>query len=209
MTDRIEVSCPDCASVLRAPGTAIGKKIRCPMCQTVIAVQALEAPKPRMSPPSGSQSSTAPRSDKPAKAGGNAPSTTSNRSNQKSPSKPKRRIAEEPENDPNDPWGTGLDDWNSYEDPPVEEHVPLPPKTRKKSPERSRPALRGSGNEPPPMVKSPTQRNMGAVFTGILMMAGAAVWFFGGLAAGYIFFYPPVLFLVGIGTVVKGLMGSE
>jgi hypothetical protein len=209
MTDRIEVSCPECASVLRAPGNAIGKKIRCPMCQTIIAVQALEAPKTRMSSSSGAKSSAAPRIDKPAKAAGNSASSTSPRSAQKAAAKPKRRVVEEPEEDPNDPWGSGLDDWNSYDDPPVEEQVRLPPKTKKKTPERSRPALRGSGNEPPPMVKTPTQRNMGAVFTGILMMAGAAVWFFGGLAAGYIFFYPPVLFLVGIGTVVKGLMGSE
>jgi hypothetical protein len=209
MTDRIEVSCPECASVLRAPGTAVGKKIRCPMCQTIIAVQALEAPKPRPSSSSGPRSAVAPRSDKPAKSTGNAASSASQRSTQKAPSKPKRRVVEESEEDQNDPWGSGLDDWNSYDDPPVEEHVPLPPRTKKKTPERSRPSLRGSGNEPPPMVKTPTERNMGAVFTGILMMAGAAVWFFGGLAAGYIFFYPPVLFLVGIGTVVKGLMGSE
>lgn len=40
---------------------------------------------------------------------------------------------------------------------------------------------------------------------GLVMMAIAAVWFFGGLAAGYIFYYPPILFIVGVYAFLKGL----
>ena len=47
------------------------------------------------------------------------------------------------------------------------------------------------------------------IITGLLMMIGAAVWFFVGLGANRIFFYPPILFVLGIGTVVKGFMGGE
>ncbi len=38
------------------------------------------------------------------------------------------------------------------------------------------------------------------------MMVGAAVWFFVGLAAGIIFFYPPVLFVLGFIALIKGIM---
>jgi hypothetical protein len=33
----------------------------------------------------------------------------------------------------------------------------------------------------------------------------AVGWFFGGLMFGIIFFYPPVLFIIGIVAVVRGL----
>lgn len=43
------------------------------------------------------------------------------------------------------------------------------------------------------------------VVGGIVMMAIAAVWFFAGLAAGYLFYYPPILFLIGVFALIKGL----
>jgi hypothetical protein len=36
----------------------------------------------------------------------------------------------------------------------------------------------------------------------------SAIWFFGGLAFGVIFFYPPILFVIGIGVLLKGIFGS-
>ena len=48
-----------------------------------------------------------------------------------------------------------------------------------------------------------------AIVTGLLMMVGAAVWFFVGLAAGYIFFYPPILFVFGIVSIIKGFTGQD
>lgn len=43
------------------------------------------------------------------------------------------------------------------------------------------------------------------VVGGIVMIVIAALWFFGGLAAGYIFYYPPILALIGVYAVFKGL----
>ncbi|MCP4148350.1 MAG: hypothetical protein GY757_11420 [bacterium] len=43
------------------------------------------------------------------------------------------------------------------------------------------------------------------VFGGIAMMVIAALWFFGGMAAGYIFYYPPILFVFGLYGFIKGL----
>jgi hypothetical protein len=48
-----------------------------------------------------------------------------------------------------------------------------------------------------------------SIVTGLLMMVGAVVWFVLGLMAGWIYFYPPVLFVLGIGAVVRGFMGAE
>ncbi|MBN2485767.1 MAG: hypothetical protein JXB34_07310 [Bacteroidales bacterium] len=42
------------------------------------------------------------------------------------------------------------------------------------------------------------------ILGGVAMIAIAIVWFFGGLFAGRIFFYPPVLLFFGIVAVVKG-----
>ncbi|HQQ98670.1 MAG TPA: hypothetical protein PLX35_15470, partial [Cyclobacteriaceae bacterium] len=40
---------------------------------------------------------------------------------------------------------------------------------------------------------------------GIIMIVVAVVWFFVGLYNDIIFFYPPILLLIGIYTLVKGL----
>jgi hypothetical protein len=47
----------------------------------------------------------------------------------------------------------------------------------------------------------------GAIGGGLLMMIGAVVWFVLGWMAGRIFFYPPILFIVGICSLVKGIAG--
>jgi len=44
------------------------------------------------------------------------------------------------------------------------------------------------------------------VLGGVVMMVIAIVWFFGGLSAGYIFYYPPILFVIGVVALVKGLV---
>jgi len=41
------------------------------------------------------------------------------------------------------------------------------------------------------------------VLGGVIVIA--VVWFFGGLAAGIIFFYPPILFVIGIAALIHGL----
>ena len=54
--------------------------------------------------------------------------------------------------------------------------------------------------------KAGSTSGTGKIFLGILMIIGAFIWFFGGLAAGIIFYYPPVLLIIGIITIVKGSM---
>jgi hypothetical protein len=45
--------------------------------------------------------------------------------------------------------------------------------------------------------------------TGLLMIVGAVVWFGVGLLGGVIFFYPPVLFVLGVVATAKGMMGYQ
>jgi hypothetical protein len=47
------------------------------------------------------------------------------------------------------------------------------------------------------------------VIGGVLMMVIAVVWFIVGLAGGIIFFYPPILFVIGIVAIVKGGLGNR
>lgn len=47
------------------------------------------------------------------------------------------------------------------------------------------------------------------IIYGILMMIGAGVWFGLGYAAGRIYFYPPILFVFGLITTVRGFFGYE
>ena len=45
-----------------------------------------------------------------------------------------------------------------------------------------------------------------AIWGGVGMMVGAVVWFVVGWMAGRIFIYPPILFVLGIVALAKGLM---
>jgi hypothetical protein len=49
----------------------------------------------------------------------------------------------------------------------------------------------------------------GSVGVGALMVIGAVVWFIAGLAANIIFFYPPILLILGIVAIVKGFLGTS
>src|SRR4051812_496982 len=49
--------------------------------------------------------------------------------------------------------------------------------------------------------------NSGAI-GGLLMMVVAAPWFVVGLSFGRIFFYPPILFVIGAIAIIKGLLGG-
>jgi hypothetical protein len=40
-------------------------------------------------------------------------------------------------------------------------------------------------------------------------MIGATVWFFVGLHLGWIFFYPPILFIVGAISLITGLVDGD
>lgn len=63
--------------------------------------------------------------------------------------------------------------------------------------------------EPPSPPTKPWSISPGKIALGLLMMLGAVVWFVLGLAADRIFYYPPILFIIGIASVVKGFLGQD
>jgi hypothetical protein len=71
-------------------------------------------------------------------------------------------------------------------------------------------------SEPPPKIKYPKPEENDSfrhekngiekgVLGGIAMIAISLIWFFGGLACGILFYYPPILFIIGVYAVIKGL----
>ncbi|MEQ1904795.1 MAG: hypothetical protein ABL888_11460 [Pirellulaceae bacterium] len=49
----------------------------------------------------------------------------------------------------------------------------------------------------------------GSVLGGVAAMVIAIVWFFAGLAGGVIFFYPPILFIIGLVGMIRGLVAGQ
>lgn len=45
----------------------------------------------------------------------------------------------------------------------------------------------------------------GKIYSGIITMTIAAIWFCGGLAFGIIFFFPPVMFIGGAIALINGI----
>lgn len=57
----INVQCPQCSRQLGVPDTLIGKKVKCPSCQTVFTAEEAAATAPPPPPPGGEEEYTAPR----------------------------------------------------------------------------------------------------------------------------------------------------
>ena len=91
-----------------------------------------------------------------------------------------------------------------------EEREPsLPPRTkrRSKATERDVKADKPAGRKL--LEKGWFESTNGGVLGGVLMMLIAVVWFVAGLAADRIFFYPPILLVIGFVAVCKGLFNRE
>ncbi len=100
------------------------------------------------------------------------------------------------------------------------EHVQEPPRRPAPPPESSRPSwARQAASERPKAaakIRKKRREESGggiaihpSIIAGVGMMVGAAVWFFVGLSFNYIYFYPPILFVLGIGAVIRGFTGQE
>ena len=166
----IEIVCTSCQRRLSVPGSAAGKKVKCP-CGVATAV-----PNAGSAPP--------------------APMPTND---------PFGMPADDPFGMPADdnPFAAPADEFdeNPYASPtegygitsaPAYMSAPKPRKKAKRKKKTS--ALSGAGPD------------MGQVLGGIGMMVGALVWFFGASALGVIFIYPPILFVIGLATMIKGFL---
>ena len=103
------------------------------------------------------------------------------------------------------------DDFLNMDADSFESGPPLPKKRKKKRTSRSsRSSDYSSGGST--YTSSGTGSGFGdsagTIGTGILMMVGAVVWFVVGFFCGIIFFYPPILFILGLVQVFRGLFSS-
>ncbi|MFN9720235.1 MAG: hypothetical protein ACK58L_16165 [Planctomycetota bacterium] len=211
MNDRIAIECPECGKVFAVGAAFAGKKIRCPQCKGVIQVDGGDTDAP--------QRKTQPRS--PAASSGNASASQSRpaeprvarpvRGLDDEASEPRRREAAGPpkagksaratrkkpvEDYDDQPWGDLSSDDDGYD--AFSAPSAMPPRAKRGATQKYK-------AETTP-VGSGGGRTDGGVIVGILMMVGAVVWFVGGLAFGVIFFYPPILFILGLIATIKGAL---
>ena len=161
----IEIVCTSCQRRLSVPGSAAGKKVKCP-CGTATAVTRAGAAPPAPMPandPFGMPADNDPFAAPPGEFGENPYAASSE-------------------------GGYGIASAPAYMSAP---------KPRKKA-KRKKKTLAPSG----------AGLDMGQVLSGVGMMVGAVVWLVVGLMCGRFFIYPPILFIMGLGTMIKGFMSS-
>lgn len=210
MSDKIVIPCSECGSNLSVPNAAAGKKVRCPKCKTVVSIPGGSS---HASKDAASNIFLAEPQPRRARRISEPPAPVP--LEKLAPLKPRRKrekaapAEEDWLDDDASSYGSGGDEWDSYGNP-AQTPQGLPPRAKRKNTGSSTPTLRGTGNEAPAAYARPSGSGTnGSVVTGILMMVGAAVWFFGGLFFGIIFFYPPVLFVLGFIALVKGIMSTD
>lgn len=191
----ITLVCSACQKRLKAPESSRGKKVRC-TCGAVLAVpgNAVEA----SSQASGSwldglpqdNSSNYPSSSSPFSfdsTSGNYPAATAAPSSYYSPPPPAA----------NDPYGQS-NAQSSYSSP-AQSSANMYLANASSEMSRDRYVERGES----------WNVDWAKIGGGLLTMLGATVWFVVGLAANRIFFYPPILFIIGLVAVLKGFFDGE
>lgn len=208
-SDRFHISCPGCGSQVAVSMAHVGKKGRCPSCKTVFPISAPAAPEPvvadlvPMGAPglqplgaAGLQPISQPAAwpaQQPAWQGASLP----NPYGQSASPSPFGAAAPSAYGQPTSPFGqtasAGDDDLRLAPDanPYTAPAAPL-----------------SSYNFAPakPQTHSGDGEINGSLWGGIGMMVLAIVWFVGGLFFDIIFFYPPILFIIGLIAFVRGLV---
>lgn len=210
MNDRIAIECRECGKVFAVGVAFAGKKIRCPQCKGVIQVEGGQNDAPRGTPQTktstasgnGSASDSRPteprvarpvrRQDEEVPAPRRRDSAGPPRSGKSSGSARKKPVESYDE----EPWGDLSSDDDGYD--AFSQPAAMPPRAKRGATQKYK-------AETTP-VGSGGGRTDGGVIVGILMMVGAVVWFVGGLAFDVIFFYPPILFILGLIATIKGAL---
>jgi hypothetical protein len=195
----ISVKCA-CGRALKVPEAMAGKKGRCPACNGVVAVPAAEIDEALPAEPVAPRrpDSFRPRQDRDDYD--DRPSRR--RVEDDDDRRPARRRDEEEDYRP----ARRRDEDDRYSDRRRDEED---------EPRRSRPRLAREDDRPRRRRNEVAKGGGGSwgmnpsVGGGLLAMIGAIVWFFGGLAFGIIFFYPPILFVIGLVAFIGGLVKGE
>jgi hypothetical protein len=208
-----ELNCEGCGAVLRLKDEYLGRRVKCPKCGTSVVVA---EPEPASSPydddplfsiNTGLQAPPVHQEFRPLTELAPVPPYLS------SPTSPRQAVSNPnfpasappvPVYSTHDAYPNGLGQRTTYANPNGAEGGLAPPNAGT--------GIYGTGQSPAYASQSPAKTwsmSPGKIATGLLMMLGAAAWFVAGLAADRIFIYPPILFIIGIGTVIKGFMGQS
>lgn len=214
MSDRIVVSCPECTARLALPAATAGRRVRCPKCTGIINVPSGTAPArvvrrvtpETQKPPQRDRNNVSPtggRGSVESTGGARAVSGRSRHQHDTSDRSRKGRKTRDDDDDfknVNDLFADLESDENQDDGDDPWSAPPLPPR---QSASRSR-----STSVSATRAVSPGNDHSGRneMLGGIASMVGAVIWFFAGLYFGYIYFYPPILFVLGLIAFIKGLM---
>ncbi len=207
----ILVTC-DCGTKLRAKDEQAGKKIRCPSCKEVMLV-----PTSTSSAVSSSRRDPAEDEERPASRKLRYPDREDSEDAGDEDEKPRKKRkssdkvqptpqssryeVDEDEDEDRSRRRKRRDEEDEDEDRPREKR-------------RSRKDLQLKTNLNDKYLKktgNPPQGNAfnAGVFGGLAMMIIAVVWFVGGLMADILFYYPPVLFIIGLVATIKGAVDGN
>lgn len=212
-SEKIRIACPQCGKQLMLPISALGKMGKCPGCQNMFPLQASPAA-PR---DSGTTAPPVVRKPPVVTAPGPAAATQGN-----SAADPFAGLSGFESGQPMAPLGQ-----TPFGAPPASTQSPLGgPQQFGQQPLAGSPGLQ----QPDPSqwsnssydaqtatrpVKQSAKKTPGSddatplsqIGGGILMMIGAAVWFVLGMMANRFFIYPPVLFILGLVSLISGIVG--
>ena len=183
----IPLSCP-CGRALKIKDEYAGRKVRCPACQSVLAVPAAR-PEPE---PAEVILEVLPADE--SVANRRVARSTRQSAIQTEPAEPRsaRRGSASEE---------GISTVRRRRDED-EEDRPVKARVRPRRDDIRRVSRRSS-------QKGGFGSINAGVAGGVLMILIAVVWFVAGLAGGIIFFYPPILLVIGIIAIGKGLMSGD
>jgi hypothetical protein len=193
----ITFNCP-CGKALRVADEHAGRRVKCPACQTIGTVP---EPEPQFEIVEEPEEQLAP-----------------------APAKPRPVAKPAPHDDEDDDDGRGYSVAKKNRDDEDDEK----PRAKKKpdfrhgsgrtdddDDDEDRPKKKRKKKRKPPEQQDNSGRSLegniinGGVGAGILAMLIAVVWFILGLMNDWIFFYPPILFIIGLVAFIKGLTGEE
>jgi hypothetical protein len=180
---------------MRVKDELAGRKVKCPQCAAVLTV-------PQPEPPAEDQAYELLSDDGPeeeARPRGRARSD-SDEAVQTAPSR--RRPAAAEDNEEDDPEERRRERRRRREKEQDEEE-----EEDRRSAQRRREHRRDVARieQPRPRYRSGFGSLNAGIVGGLIMILIAVVWFGGGLMFGIIFFYPPILAIIGIGAIIKGL----
>ena len=209
MSEKQLAQCGTCSTKFRVPAQYAGRKVRCPKCQEPVLVPGTTVTVSVTTPQAKTAVVPARSQAKPVVT----PLPKKLPAVSKSPARPQPPVVSEEEEIPTlEPLEEPNSD-NPFEglDDDLNSATPmrgLPPKVKsvKKKKKKPRSGLQHDDEDKPRTGGFTTDSSM---LKGIGMMVGAVVWFVVGLAFGYIFFYPPILFIIGLVTFFKGLFNSD